>query len=346
MQALHLDRDGTLSVADVPEPALADASSVRIAVAVAGVCGSDWQSFRQPRPAANDGILGHEITGTVVEAGAGASAWLGRRVCVDPMISCGVCVACLSGRKHFCVHGNRDIGRDYPGGFAEFVCVPQSQLLELPAALPFRSATFVEPLAVIVRAFRAAALDASTRLAVVGDGTLAFLALSLARARGCAGITLIYKHAARAALAEELGICDVAIHAEALTAAEHQRYDAVIEAVGGHQSASIRDAVDLVRQTGTIVALGAFGADYRDGFPYRKAFRKEVRLQGVNAYGVLLSDPNAEFRESLGLLADGSLLVEAIVERYVPLADAAPFLANIVGGARTVRPKAAIEVLA
>ena len=337
-----------LAVVDLPDERPSASGWLRVAVAVAGICGSDWPLFSRPPDddRGSHGVLGHEVAGVVVAATGGddTNAWIGRRVTFDPMIGCGACDACRAGRKNVCERGVRTIGRDVPGGFAEAVWIPATQALELPAGVTFRQAAFAEPLAVVMRAFRRVAVDADTRLAVVGDGTLALLALAVARESGIGARTLIYKHPARAALAQERHLASRSIACvEPLPETEWNAYDVVIEAAGGEQSATIRSAVDVVRPGGTVLVLGAFGRAFTTGFPYAKTFRKEVALIGVHSYGRSPGEPDSEFRAALEVLARGTLPIEALVERYVSLDEAPAYLTSIVAGARKLRPKVALE---
>ena len=349
MRALQARAHAPLALIDLHEERPAGPGWLRIAVAVTGVCGSDWPLLRIPpaKDTGAHGVFGHEVAGVVAEAtGRDDQAWVGRRVTFDPMASCGVCEACRADRKNVCTGSMLVVGRDMPGGFAEAVWVRASQTLELGAGISFRRAAFVEPMAVIVRAFRRVAMNANTSLAVVGDGTLAFLALAAAAHAGIAERTFVYKHDARGTLARELVLATrTSDRAEPLPAADRDAFDVVIEAAGGAQSASIARAVDMVRPGGTILVLGAFDRDFTAGFPYRVAFRKEAAVIGVHSYGLAPADPDSEFTAALALLADENLPVEALVERYLTLDEAPAYLASLLGGARTGRPKIALEII-
>jgi len=106
---------------------------VVVAVAGCGVCHTDLGFYyegvptRHPFPL----TLGHEVSGNVVEAGAGAEEWLGRSVVVPAVIPCGRCETCRSGRAQICP---RQIfpGSDVHGGFASHLCVPAHGLCPVP----------------------------------------------------------------------------------------------------------------------------------------------------------------------------------------------------------------------
>jgi 6-hydroxycyclohex-1-ene-1-carbonyl-CoA dehydrogenase len=110
-----------------------DPGEVLIEVAGCGVCHTDLGFYydgvptRHPFPL----TLGHEVSGTVVEAGEGADDWLGSRVIVPAVIPCGECDACRAGRGQVCPHQIFP-GSDVHGGFATHVRVPARGLCRLP----------------------------------------------------------------------------------------------------------------------------------------------------------------------------------------------------------------------
>jgi 6-hydroxycyclohex-1-ene-1-carbonyl-CoA dehydrogenase len=111
----------------------AGAGEVIVQVAGCGVCHTDLGFFydgvptRHPFPL----TLGHEISGTIVEAGAGAEAWLGRAVVVPAVLPCGGCPACTAGRGQVCPTQIFP-GSDVHGGFATHVRLPARGLCPVP----------------------------------------------------------------------------------------------------------------------------------------------------------------------------------------------------------------------
>ncbi len=111
----------------------ADAGEVLIQVAGCGVCHTDLGFYyegvptRHPFPL----TLGHEVSGTVIEAGHGAESWLGKSVIVPAVIPCGACEACRSGRGSICPQQTFP-GSDVHGGFGTHLRVPAHGLCEVP----------------------------------------------------------------------------------------------------------------------------------------------------------------------------------------------------------------------
>lgn len=106
---------------------------VLVQVAGCGVCHTDLGFVyervptRHPLPL----TLGHEVSGRVISAGAGAESWLGRQVIVPAVIPCGECAACRAGRSSICP-AQVFPGNDVHGGFASHVRVPARGLCAVP----------------------------------------------------------------------------------------------------------------------------------------------------------------------------------------------------------------------
>jgi L-iditol 2-dehydrogenase len=145
MQAARLYGPGEMAVETVARP-VAGPGEVLVRVEMAGICGSDRHMFRGEYPTALPVTLGHEFCGIVEAVGEGGRLRPGDRVTADPNIGCGHCGACRAGRPNLCAT-LQAIGVTRDGGFAEYVVMPQSQAIVLPAGLDPRHGAFSEPLA-------------------------------------------------------------------------------------------------------------------------------------------------------------------------------------------------------
>jgi 6-hydroxycyclohex-1-ene-1-carbonyl-CoA dehydrogenase len=178
---------------DVPKPTPAD-DEVVVRVAGCGVCHTDIGFWRDGVPTrhALPLTLGHEISGTVVEAGAAARRLLGREVIVPSVIPCGTCELCRTGRGNAC-RAQKMPGNDMDGGFAEFVVVPARGLCEIEA----RGAYDLAELSVIAdavttpyQAIVRSALRARELAIVVGAGGVGTYAVQIAAAFGARVIAI------------------------------------------------------------------------------------------------------------------------------------------------------------
>jgi threonine dehydrogenase-like Zn-dependent dehydrogenase len=206
-----------------------ETGQTEIAVEMAGICGSDISGFlghsalRKPPL-----ILGHEVVG-----------WLpdGRRVVANPLISCGACEPCLSGAQNLCVSWRLLGLGQMQGTFAEFVALPDSQIHEIPDALPSSRAVVAEPLANVVHLMRIVAPPPLFRLGVVGGGTMGALALLVGKLAGARDILLADVNDERLNTARTLGASAAVNTGTPEGIAEAQRFadrgfDVVIDASG------------------------------------------------------------------------------------------------------------------
>jgi L-iditol 2-dehydrogenase len=190
---------------DVPEP-VCGPGEVLCRVVACGVCGSDvseaWVARKVPV------VLGHELVGVVEAVGADLPAGVpgvGETVVIHHHAPCGQCRRCRRGHETLCDRF-RATALD-PGGFADKVRVPADLVSELLpiGRLDAERASFVEPLACVLRALDRTGLAPGETLLVVGAGTSGLLAVAAARARGAGRVLVREPRPARRALAEQLG---------------------------------------------------------------------------------------------------------------------------------------------
>src|SRR5581483_7104536 len=191
-------------IEEVPDPVPA-AGEVACRVEACGVCGSDvtdwWVSRKLPA------VLGHEPVGIVEAVGDGvAGVAVGDRVAVHHHVPCGECRRCRRGHETLC---ERFRSSRLPlGGFAERLLVPEDlvgELLPIPDGLDPVVASFVEPLACVLRAQDRARLRPGDSLLVVGAGGNGLLQIAAAHARGVDAVWVREPRPERLAIAEAWG---------------------------------------------------------------------------------------------------------------------------------------------
>ena len=169
---------------EMPKPRIGP-GELLVKVIASGICGSDVMEWYRIKKAPR--VLGHEITGVIVEVGEGVKAYhVGDRVFVSHHIPCNTCRYCLNGQHTVCetLHTtNFD-----PGGFAEYLRVPALNVdrgvFILPEEVSFEDGVFIEPLACVVRAHRVARLQPGQTVLILGSGMAGLLHIALARALG------------------------------------------------------------------------------------------------------------------------------------------------------------------
>lgn len=162
---------------------------LRVKVIASGICGSDVLEWYRIKKAPL--VLGHEITGEVVEVGAGVERYkVGDRVFVTHHVPCNTCKYCLSG-NHTACNVLHTTSFD-PGGFAEYLRVPAINVdrgtMLLPEEVSFEEGTFIEPLGCVVRAHRVMNLQPGQTVLVLGSGQAGLLHVALAKAYGAGRI--------------------------------------------------------------------------------------------------------------------------------------------------------------
>lgn len=144
MKSLVVEAPGRMAVIERPMPIPA-AGEVRVKIERAGICGSDVHIFHGTNPFVRyPRTIGHEFFGHIEALGPGATAKIGTRVVIDPVVACGHCYPCSIGRPNVCDH-LQVIGVHRDGGFSEFACVPEANAHTVPSAMPDERATLVEP---------------------------------------------------------------------------------------------------------------------------------------------------------------------------------------------------------
>lgn len=191
----RLDGAGRFEVISLETPSPGSAE-VLVRVATVGVNRRDLDVIEGvARPEKTDGpiILGLDPAGVVAEVGSEVTEHVvGDRVVVKPSISCGSCAACRGGRDDTCGRIST-IGIDRPGGMAEYVAVPASNVAAIPEGIGFAEASAVAlSNAIALTLVRTVAAEASETVLVSGAaGTVGSAAVQLARMRGARVIALV-----------------------------------------------------------------------------------------------------------------------------------------------------------
>jgi 2-desacetyl-2-hydroxyethyl bacteriochlorophyllide A dehydrogenase len=290
MRALVYTAPGQVEMQEQPRPALV-AGDEEIAIQVAGVCGSDISGFlghsalRKPPL-----VLGHELVGRRAD---------GRRVVANPLVSCGHCNACISGRQNLCDSWKLLGLGTTPGTFAEYVALPSAQVYEVPDSLTSEQAILAEPLANIVHMLRIVSPPPFFRFAIVGAGTMGALALLASLRIGARDVLTVDVNDERLAIMRQLGAFAVVnvSGAEQANGAAGRGYDVVLDASGS--AAARQMAFDLCRPGGQVILLGM--GTQRSEVNFVTSIRKEHRVVMSFAYTPV------DFRRSLDLLIAGEI---------------------------------------
>lgn len=205
MKALVLKDVGKIGIEEIEKPSPKQ-GEVLVNVKACGICGSDI-----PR-AYKDGahnmplVLGHEFAGVVESCGEGVDAdWLGKRVGVYPLIPCMECECCKIRKYEMCKRYSYK-GSRRNGGFAEYVTVPEWNLIELPDSVSMEQAAMLEPMAVAVHAIRSVNPASEDAVVVMGLGTIGLLITMFLLDMGVTNIFAIGNKDFQKRMVMELGV--------------------------------------------------------------------------------------------------------------------------------------------
>lgn len=316
MRSARLGQPGAMRVEDRPLP-VPGQNDVLVRVEAAGICGSDRHMFRGEYPTALPVTLGHEFCGIVEAAGSAVSqVRAGERITADPNIGCGYCPACRAGRVNLCER-LQAIGVTRDGGFAEYVVIPETQAIALPADLDPLHGAFSEPLACCLHGLDVAGIRPGDSVAVLGGGVIGLLMVQLARLAGAAEVILATRQAPRRALAETLGATSALDPADgdvaaAIRAIAPDGVDVALECAGVPET--FRQSLDVVRRGGTAVLFGVMAKGQRvEVEPFDLLFR-EVQLRPAYL------NPHTH-RRAAEMIAAGQLELDPLISRVIPLEE-------------------------
>jgi len=257
MKAVVCEEPFDLRLVDraAPEPAEGE---VLVRIQRVGLCGTDYHIFAGRHPfLAYPRVIGHELSATVVAAGAGSRFSEGQLVAINPYLSCGTCVACRKGKPNACV-SIQVLGVHTDGGMCELLTVPESALLDATGLTPDQAA-MLEFLAVGAHAVARSRVGHGERVLIVGAGPIGIGTALFAKLEG-AKVTLVDRREARLAFARDhLGFERIVTAgddtAEVLASeTDGEMFDTVFEATGSLDSMS--QSLAYVAAGGTLVFVG------------------------------------------------------------------------------------------
>lgn len=324
MKAVVIHSPFDLRVDDIEEQAVG-AGQVKVRIEAGGICGSDLHYYRhggfgtvkllQPM------VLGHEIAGTVVEAGVdvpGLSA--GQRVAVNPARPCGKCSYCLAGKRNLCTdihfYGSAMRFPHVQGGFREYLVCEAAQAVPVPDTVSATDAAFAEPLAVCLHAVHQAGSLFGKRVLVTGAGPIGVLTAIAARQAGAREIVVTDILDAPLAIARAVA-ADRTINVMSNgngggsgTGLPEDHFDVMFEAAGS--AATIRDGLSAVKRGGLIVQVGQ-GAQAT--LPMSLVVTREITIRGAFRF-------DTEFELAVAMIASGALPIDKLLTGTFGIDDA------------------------
>ncbi|WP_031495974.1 MDR/zinc-dependent alcohol dehydrogenase-like family protein [Bryobacter aggregatus] len=314
MIAVHI-ASGKLSVIDTPKPKV-KAGHALLRLRLAGICNTDLELLRGYY--GFSGIPGHEFVADVM-----TGRLKGKRVVGEINLACGRCDFCQSGMGRHCAKRSVLGIVRHPGAFAEYLTLPEENLLTVPAALADEEAVFTEPLAAACEILEQVRFAKGAEVAVLGDGKLGLLIAQVLQLAGLR-VDLFGRNQPKMDLLRPLGVNGK------LVSRIHPRlpqslYQYVIDATGS--TAGLEAAMQMVRPRGTIVMKSTVAGKLTlDTAPL---IVNEISLVGSRC---------GRFSKALKLLKTGDLILQGMITERKKLSEA-------VAGFQAAEQPGALKVL-
>ncbi len=311
----YSNRDVRLEEAEKPSIGKGE---ILLKVIASGICGSDIMEWYRIKKAPL--VLGHEVAGDIAEVGEGVTDFkVGDRVTVTHHVPCDECHYCKDDNKTMCE--TLRTTKFYPGGFAEYLRVPEINVkkgtLKLPDNVSYNDGTFVEPLGCVVRSQRKADVKENHAVLVLGSGLSGLLHIKLAKSLGCKVVATDVSGNRRKA-AEKAG-ADLVLDAKDDIPGKFGEFnggrlaDRVIVCAG--VMPAFRQALESVDRGGNVLFFAPLGPDEELHVPVENIWKNGVSL--ITSYAA----DKRDLEEALGLIADGKVDVRDMVTHELPIEE-------------------------
>ena len=321
----HAAGDVRIEERDVPTPA---AGEVLLKILRSGMCGTDASEYKsgpkifatqtQHPVSGHHGpmILGHEFIGEIVGDVDAASGFVtGDMVASGAGISCGTCKRCTEMRTNLC-EKYVTLGLNRDGGMAEYVAVPTSTLVKIPAGLSLDAAGIAQPLAVGLHAARRAGVRDGDRVLLIGAGAIGTFVLAGLKNLFAAEVTVLDFGGSRLERAARLG-ADHTVEVGENAEADIRKIfgdagiDVIIEASGA--PGQLQFAIGLVKRGGNILQVGL--PSTKQEVDVHKIVMSEINIQTTLAHVC-----DQDLGPALEILGSTTLATE-LIEGVYPLSE-------------------------
>ncbi len=285
-----------------------------------GICGTDVLEWYRLKKAPL--VLGHEVSGVILEKGEDIKEYkIGDRIAAAHHVPCNRCDYCLSGHRTVCETLRKT--NFSPGGFSQYIRLPainvKMGVFLLPDNVSFQEATFVEPLACVLRGQRLVDFKPGMRVLVLGSGISGLLHIQLAKLKGADKVFATDIQDFRLKKAEEFG-ADIVFNAKDYNPDKLRRVnqnrlaDLVIVCTGA--LLAYTQAIQSVDKGGTILFFAATEPGFRLPISINELFwRNEITL--TSSYGASPSD----YKTSLELISQHQLNLDKMITHRLGLSE-------------------------
>ncbi len=323
MKKMHVARyynNNDVRIEEMPIPEIND-NELLVKVQTSGICGSDVMEWYRIKKAPL--VLGHEMAGDVVQVGKNVEKYkVGDRVFVSHHVPCNTCRYCLDDQHTLCdtLHSTNF----YPGGFAEYLRVPEINVdrgvFLLPKEMSYDEGVFIEPLACVVRGMRIVGMKPGASVLVIGSGIAGILHIKLSRALGAGRVIATDIDEYRLETAKKLG-ADMIINAKENVTEKVKKYndgrlaDIVVLCTGALPA--VKQAINSVDRGGTLLFFAPTEPGVEIPFPLFDLWNKGVKMISTYAGGP------RDIADAIELIRFKKITVIDMISHKLPLSEAA-----------------------
>jgi L-iditol 2-dehydrogenase len=320
MQVAMYYNNNDVRIEEMSVPGIND-NELLVKVQASGICGSDVMEWYRIKKAPL--VLGHEIAGDVVQVGKNVEKYkVDDRVFVSHHVPCNTCRYCLDNQHTLCdtLHSTNF----YPGGFAEYLRVPEINVdrgvFLLPKEMSYDEGVFIEPLACVVRGMRIVGMKPGASVLVIGSGIAGLLQIKLARALDAGRVIATDIDGYRLKTAKKMG-ADVSIHAKENVPEQVKKHnkgklaDLVVLCAG--VPSAVKQALQSVDRGGTILFFAPTEPSVEIPFPLFDLWNKGVKM--VSTYAGSPKD----ITKAIDLIKSKKVEVTDMITHKLPLSEIA-----------------------
>lgn len=324
MQAVKLYEPGDLRVEEAAVPEI-EPGHVLVKVKAVGVCGSDIPRVNFFGAYHPQLTIGHEFSGEIVKVNRVEKWQPGDRVVVPPLIPCGCCQWCRAGHYSLCEDYDY-FGSRRDGAMAEYVSVPEGNLLAMPDSVSFEAGAMTDPAANAVHAIWNGGINEGDTAVIYGCGPIGLFALQFAKILGAGRVIAVDIKEEKLATARMLGADEV------INSLEVNPVARINELTGNAGANFVLETAGLpVVQNQSVCSAGKLGRVVFLGISHDKLELSKEAVNGILRRELVIKGswnsfsgpfPGREWTYSLELMAQGKLQTGPIVSHRLALDEA------------------------
>ena len=323
MKAVRMYAPRDLRLEQVPVPEIKENEAL-VKIMAVGICGSDIPRINKYGAHVSPIIPGHEFSGQIVETGKDIKNFkVGDRVTVPPLMPCFQCEYCEQGHYSLC-RDYKYFGSRNDGAFAQYLAVPEINLLKIADNVTYEAAATTDPLANALHAVRRSGFKAGDKVCVVGVGAIGLYALQYMKAKGAVKLAAVDVNEQKLKAARDSG-ADVAVNGLADNVVEQ-----IVEATDGGADVCIDASGFPPAQHNAIMATAKHGTMVLLGISHQPltlseecvdwVMRGEKAIVGSwNSFSKPF--PGWEWTHGVESLADGTIDAEKVITHKLKLED-------------------------